>query len=145
MTTSEFLYKKYGDPREKAAYRMMSVNTVPEHIRKEIPCLPKKIYCNDIFFLYFVKALELVVFRGLQKQIKTYDGCYNVRPIRGYNDIWSTHSWGCAFDINAKRNKLGKEPEMSPQLVACFDQWFDWGGNFRRKDGMHFQIKTELL
>ena len=32
---------------------------------------------------------------------------------------------------------------MSPQLVKCFtDANFDWGGNWKTPDGMHFQLAT---
>jgi hypothetical protein len=32
---------------------------------------------------------------------------------------------------------------MSPELVACFkDAGFDWGGEWSKPDGMHFQLSA---
>ena len=88
-------------------------------------------------------ALNLIVNKGLQSQLFTFDGCYNIRPVRGGNQM-SAHSWGLAIDINAQSNRLGMQPSMSQELVQCFEQMgFDWGGKFHRMDGMHFSYCFE--
>ena len=75
-------------------------------------------------------------------ELKTWDGCFNVRRKRGLKSL-SLHSWGIAIDVNAAWNGLGKEPTLSKEFVQCFiDAGFDWGGTWTRKDGMHFQLKT---
>ena len=147
MGKSDYLLQKLGDPTKKESYKHMSLHVMPVDIVEKIPCMPKKIYCNKKFFGYLINSLRLVIFRGLEMQIKTYDGCYNVRPIRGHEDknTYSTHSWGVAIDINKKENPLGKKPLISEELVACFDLWFDWGGRFKRQDGMHFELKKDLI
>ena len=146
-------YQKYGDPiKEKA----MVVYDVPPHL--EIGVIPKKIYCNKDLRGPLEKALTNLVERGHVSELKTWDGCFNIRPIRGYEqryfaarksgdieaamDLLSTHAWGMAIDVNAAWNRLGSKPTLSDGFVACFtDAGFTWGGTFRRKDGMHFEVR----
>jgi hypothetical protein len=53
----------------------------------------------------------------------------------------SLHSWGIAIDVTAFENGLGKEPKLSSGFVKCFtDAGFEWGGTWKRKDGMHFEL-----
>ena len=53
----------------------------------------------------------------------------------------SLHSWGIAIDVNAFENGLNQIPKLSPGFVKCFtDAGFEWGGTWKRKDGMHFQL-----
>lgn len=111
---------------------------IPENIW--FPALPKRIYCNTRMIKPLTSALEKVRDRGLQEQIKTWDGCFNIRKKRGAVSP-SLHSWGLAIDINAAWNGFNKPPTMSPELVACFtESGFDWGGKWSKPDGMHFQL-----
>ena len=126
----------YGDPKLE---RNMVSWKVPDEVRFDP--IPKKIYCNRDLVDPLLRALRLVKVRGLQDEIKSWDGCFNIRLERGSEHRWSIHSWGLAFDINAFENKLGTTPTMSPLLVKCFtDAGLDWGGAWKRKDGMHFQL-----
>lgn len=103
------------------------------------PCI--HIYCNKDMEPVLDAALDLVEERGLKDQLKSMDGCYIIRFIRGSTSEQSTHSFGCALDLNASENKLGDNPSFSKELVACFkDVGFTWGGEFTRKDGMHFEF-----
>lgn len=96
-------------------------------------------WCNKLMIAPFQKALSSVVKAGLADKLHTFDGCYNVRYIRGRKNL-STHSWGISIDLDASRNPLGAEPKMHPGVVSCFENnGFVWGGRWRRKDGMHFQ------
>lgn len=139
MVTSHQAFAKFGSPENHVG---MATFLTP--LAGSIRCLPPKIYMNKAMLLPLTTALSNVFKRDLGEELHTFDGCFCIRKIRGYeNDpqAWSLHSWGIAIDFNAKDNPLGKEPTMSPQLVACFtDAGFDWGGNFSRKDGMHFQL-----
>jgi hypothetical protein len=72
--------------------------------------------------------------------MKTWDGCFIIRQKRGLTSL-SLHSWANAFDVNAFENQLGQTPKLSSAFVKCFtDAGMDWGGIWRRKDPMHFQI-----
>lgn len=141
MVTSKDCLKKYGKPTVQMEYQNMVLWDVPNWINKELPAIPNKIYCNKDLVKPLQQAFENIINRGLQKELKTWDGCFNIRKKRGLRS-WSLHSWAIAIDINAAWNGLKQSPQISLCLVKCFtDAGFDWGGNWTRKDGMHFQLK----
>jgi hypothetical protein len=99
------------------------------------------IYMNTDFAAPFEAALRHICYRGLAGQLKTFDGCWNIRPIRGEPNCLSEHAYGNAIDINAATNVLGQTPTLSPELVQCFDDAkLFWGGRFKRLDGMHVAL-----
>lgn len=147
IKTSEEAMQKYGPiisgkwPNES---QWMTLYDCPDWLEKHLtgldgkPC--KRIYCNKDLLIPLTRAFENVKDRGLLDQVKTFDGCFSIRMQRGSSDKISTHSYGLAIDIAAGENPLGQDPKMSKELVDCFtDVGFIWGGNFLRKDGMHFQ------
>lgn len=96
---------------------------------------------------------------GLLQYVETWNGSFVPRykrgrapkPVAGVpvkaqfaNAALSNHSWGTAFDINAKAYPLGKvvpagDAMRELALVANEHRWF-WGGDFKsRPDGMHFE------
>lgn len=102
------------------------------------------IYCNKDMAAPLVRAFHNVVERGLCDQLKTFDGCYNIRFIRGQTGTLSTHSYALAVDFNAATNMLGTNGDMSDELAECFtDEGFTWGKEFSRKDPMHFQFGVQ--
>lgn len=152
MLTNKDLYQAFGHPKDE---KNMILFDVP--IELEIGLIPRKIYCNKVIIEPLKKAFQSLIERDFVKELKTWDGCFNVRPVRGYEkkykdamrqkdlslaiSLLSIHSWGCAIDLNAFENGLGATPKLSKGFVKCFtDAGFDWGGNFKRKDGMHFQL-----
>jgi len=133
--------KVLGDPRTNEAKYMVLWNVPVNLLQGKIP---KRIYCNKRMIEPLTKAFSDIISKGLVDELTSWDGCFNVRPIRGYNSVWSLHSWGIAIDINAKANRLGTKGNISSALVKCFtDNGFDWGGVWTRPDPMHFQL-TEL-
>lgn len=101
----------------------------------------QRIYCNRDMAGSLYQALQNVIARGLAHELETFDGCLMVRSIRGDEETVSTHAYALAIDLNARWNRLGQPPTLSHALVKCFtDEGFLWGGDFRRKDGMHFQL-----
>lgn len=87
---------------------------------------------------------------GLLSHIKTFDGAWVARFIRGKaaEQILSNHAFGTAFDINCKWNPFGGKPAPSGQagcvyaLIPLANKFgFYWGGHFKnKKDGMHFEV-----
>ncbi|MCL2324957.1 MAG: glucosaminidase domain-containing protein [Proteobacteria bacterium] len=75
-------------------------------------------------------------------------GCFNERKVAN-SDVWSTHSWGIAIDIDAANNPMkstGREPLASPEAAKFWDIVESHGGRSigRAKgyDWMHFQFAT---
>jgi len=137
MVTSAQCLKKYGDPVLQKNLVMWDVPTT-----LEVGIIPKKIYCNKDLVGPLSKALTALIATGYVKELKTWDGCFNIRKKRGLSSM-SLHSWGIAIDVNAFENGLNMTPKLSAGFVKCFtDNGFDWGGTWTRKDGMHFQLKT---
>ena len=137
MVTSAQALKKYGDPTKESS---MVVWDVPGYL--EVGVIPKKLYCNKDMVAPLTQAFTNLTSRGKASELKTFDGCFNIRKKRGLSSM-SLHSWGIAIDVNAAWNQLNMTPTLSPEFVKCFtDAGFDWGGTWQRKDGMHFQLKS---
>ena len=135
MVTSAQCLKKYGDPTLEKG---MVVWDVPNSL--EIGVIPKKIYCNKDLVLPLQQAFKNLIDTGRVAELKTWDGCFNIRKKRGLSSM-SLHSWGLAIDVNSSWNQLGKIPTLSDEFVKCFtDAGFTWGGTWKRCDPMHFQI-----
>lgn len=137
MLTAALCQKKYGDPETE---KFMTVWDVPTEL--EIGVIPKKLYCNRDLVKPLEQAFRNLIKTGFIKELKTWDGCFNIRKKRGATSP-SLHSWGVAIDVNAAWNGFGKPPTLSAGFVKCFtDAGFDWGGSWTKPDGMHFQLKT---
>jgi len=159
---STALYKKYGLPGQAFLKKNMVMLDLPADIAAALPVVPKRLYINNALITPLENALRCLIIRGKHTELKTWDGLYNNRPIRGYEKKYaaavasgnnelagkylSYHAWGTAIDVNAAWNGLGKTPSLSAGFVKCFtDNGFIWGGNFARKDGMHFQLADEYI
>jgi hypothetical protein len=73
------------------------------------------------------------------------DWGYCYRDVRGINGTLSNHSSGTAVDIDSKKHPMGKARTFAPPAVEiiqnlCKKYGIVWGGNFTRKDEMHFEI-----
>lgn len=106
------------------------------------------IACNVDIHVPLTKALQAVHDKNLGHVLKTFNGCFNIRMVRGTKSSPSAHAYGLALDLNARENPLGATHGgfyNEPEFVKCFtDQGFDWGGNFHsRKDPMHFSYCWE--
>lgn len=143
MITAAQCLKKYGLPGDpKTEGRFIRVWNVPADIVALMPVIPHRIYCNVDLVRPLETALRQLITRGQTKELKTWDGCYQVRNKRGQSSL-SIHSWALAIDVNAAWNAFGKAPTLSPPFVQCFlEAGFDWGGVWSKPDGMHFQLAS---
>jgi hypothetical protein len=136
MVTSQQALKKYGIPT--ASNPNLVLWDVPAEL--EIGLIPKRIYCNKDMIAPLSAAFKMLITTGCVAELKTWDGCFNIRKKRGLSSM-SLHSWAIAIDVNAFENGLNQKPKLSNLFVSCFTtNGFDWGGYWKRKDGMHFQL-----
>lgn len=136
MVTSQQALKKYGTPAINNPHLVLW--DVPKEL--EIGLIPKRIYCNKDLIGPLSEAFKKLIETKAVNELKTWDGCFNIRKKRGLSSM-SLHSWGLAVDMNAFENGLGQTPKLSKQFVECFtSSGFDWGGTWKRKDGMHMQL-----
>lgn len=104
----------------------------------------KQIFCNQAIHAPLMQALLNLQDARILDELNTFDGCYNVRMVRGSTTKWSTHSWGMALDVNAFGNELGRVPTVSKQFVDCWKAaGWNWGGDYKRLDGMHYAFVNE--
>lgn len=135
MITSKDCLKKYGAPELEANMVLWDVPSL-----YEIGVIPKKIYCNRDTIAPLTIAFVNLIATGRVNELKTWDGCFNIRQKRGGSSP-SLHSWGVAVDVNSLDNKMGEPSTLSPEFVKCWtDAGFDWGGGWLHKDSMHFQL-----
>jgi len=133
-------------PHQAQWMRMLEIqpNMFPEWMVMDTKMPVKHIACNVDMYPALDNALRAIAKKGLAKFLKTYDGCFNIRPVRGSNNF-SWHSYGLAIDLNAETNPMGQTKgdfRDHMDVVQCFkDESFVWGGDFNgRKDNMHFQF-----
>ncbi len=98
MVTSAQCLKKYGNPE---LHRNMILWDIPTEL--EIGVLPKRLYCNKDIIEPLSKAFKALIVSGCVMELKTFDGCFNIRKKRGLVSM-SLHSWGIAIDVNAFEN-----------------------------------------
>lgn len=101
-----------------------------------------KVYCNKDMAKALIDTLELLHIRNLLREIKTFDGCYMPRFVRGRAGVYSWHSYALALDFNSKENPLGQPSKWSEEFLNTWvENGFIVGARFNhRKDAMHFQF-----
>lgn len=162
-TESELL-KFYGDP-DVNDDGMPDVKFEAKNLTKIVPPYPmfwtwnmrpvssirihKK--CADSLMRCLTKIGELPPATIEKYHLNRCGGGYNFRSIRGQGNRLSMHAYGCAIDIADDLNPLGKRPDplrltMPKVVVDIFaEEGWDWGGLWKRPDGMHFQAAKEGL
>lgn len=99
------------------------------------------IYCNKDMAPSLITAFELLHMRKLMPELKSYDGCFAIRDVRGRPGILSAHSYGLAIDLNASLMPLNAVSLWSEAFVNTWKELgFIWGGDFKsRCDAQHFE------
>lgn len=84
---------------------------------------------------------------GLLHFVRTWEGTYVPRFVRGSTKTLSNHSFGSAFDINAAWNGYGVQTALvgykgsvREMVQIANANGFYWGGHFSKLDGMHFEV-----
>ncbi len=121
-------------PKEISRYWINSLTNQPTRV----------IYCNKDMGSALILALDKIVDRGLEAELKSFDGCYSVRNTRVNPRAISCHAYALALDINAQTNVLGKPGDISEKLADCFtESGFTHGRTFHRRDDQHFSFAWE--
>ena len=147
----------YGDPAKPAFQnKWLRIYTLPADIAAHFPPYPgvphvSRIQMNTFAWEPFCAAFRELISTGLVKELKTYDGCVNLRYKRNQAEIpanRSIHSWGLALDFNAKLNPLGVVQGSRPGMFtkAFLDVWrrHGWTAGADFRDGMHFQFTNKF-
>lgn len=154
MTQRDLLNARFGNPVLNQA-KFEAQNMMLWDCQKEFPVLPfRRMYINRYILIPLQETFRLLQDAGLLTEIKTFDGCFNIRHIRGSTSVLSIHSWGLAVDFNASDNPLGLTREeciangLTPFSEAFFSVWRQTGWvcgiDFSRSDGMHMQYSKDF-
>jgi len=146
------LTAKYGYPKENAGYlKIIDLREFAEHLAHVRDFEGNKWSCrvwgHKALEEPLKKAFRLLCERGLADELKTYDGCFCIRPMKNGTRP-SVHAWALALDFNARTNPFqsdGSEDlitDFSEDFVRCFaEAGFEWGGLWTScHDAMHFQL-----
>jgi hypothetical protein len=116
-------------------------------VQQACPALPGSIALHRLAHGPFLALLGAWHAEGLLDRIRTFDGSWVPRFVRGSTTNLSPHAWGTAIDLNYRWNALGVTPALVGregcirELVPSANRlgWF-WGGHFNRPDGTHFEL-----
>lgn len=144
LLTAKDCLNIFGDPHKESS--MMRWNIPVSLQLPDVERFPEAIYCNKHIVSKLTAVLYEIKEKKLDHLLQTYDGCFNIRSSKGNSSHYSLHAWGLAVDFNAGSNKYGHIPTMDDRIVRIFkENGFDWGGEWSIPDGMHFQVKKEVI
>ena len=155
----KFRYRPAGTKGNPEAIRILDDWQAKNIVKVEIPQLvglkgaggAKSFWFHRLCARQIQAFFEAVEKVGLAHLLLTWGGSYVPRFIRGSRSVLSNHSFGSAFDINVPWNYMGSVPALVGkkgsvreivELAAKFGLF--WGGYFRRKDGMHFEVARPM-
>jgi len=153
LLTPKMCLEKFGTPQDTVIWqsKVLEVWTPLIHLScleravYSSSALPGKIFMNKKMVPHFTGVIKRLIAEGLFPFIRSWDGCFNIRKVSNSTKL-SLHAWALAIDFNAAWNRPGKKPAMDPRIVKSFkESGFNWGGDFKRPDGMHMELKPELI
>lgn len=107
-------------------------------IRLHRKCAASFIRISEEIWRFADKSQKIIEHYGLH----LCGGGYNFRVMRGGSAL-SMHAFGAAIDFDPERNAFGdKSPRFAefPKVIEFFGrEGWEWGGFWKKKDGMHFQ------
>lgn len=144
MNAIDALIQKFGNPLLDPSQIQQYVVQwkVPAYIRAAIPALPAVIPVNADVVEPLERTFRDLIKKGYAKEIKTFDGTFNVRPQTGTISTPSTHAFAYSIDLNAALNPWqGAVTWSSGFLQVWRDNGWILGAEFKppRVDGMHFE------
>lgn len=134
------LFTRYGDPRE-AGWENKWLNNW--HVKSVFNWFPaEEMYIHKHFRPILEKAFRLLEIKNLHKEIKSFEGCYEIRGMGANETVLSVHSWGAGIDLNTQDNPLGSQGAWSNAFLDAMQQCDvfcgqNWSG---RKDPKHFAM-----
>ena len=142
-------FKWHDDPARKGAITIPG-DWILHNLARIAPPLPipapsgrliREITCHHLIADQLTSALAYIRDHHLGDHIHTWDGCWVPRHMNwNPSKPLSSHSWGIAFDINAAQFPFGLRRQQEPSLVNALAKFgFEWGGNWRVPDSMHFE------
>lgn len=145
MSAQQQMITKYGPP--SAAY--VQEYCVVWNVQADFSWFPVSHFLvNSDFKVILTKAFTALQEGSLQGEIKTFDGCYNDRSVRGSTAI-SMHAWAAAIDFNAACDGMvvnptteQREGTWTPAFISAMKgAGLFYGGDFIvRADPMHFSL-----
>jgi hypothetical protein len=129
-------------PNETHWMRTIAIPKCAHHIVNSASGKPwQTVYINADAMRPLIDVIELLHVRDLLKEIKTFDGCFSVRYVRGREGIPSLHCYGIAIDLNAEEMPLGSPSKWSEKFIRTWkEKGWQCGKDFAtRIDAQHFQ------
>lgn len=134
------LFTRYGDPRDPGWENKWLTTW---NIKSVFPWFPASdITLHKHFKPILERALSILDANGSHKEVKTFDGAFEIRGMGTNQSVLSVHSWGAAIDLNAIQNPIGSNGVWSEQFIESMQQanifcGQNWTG---RKDPKHFAM-----
>lgn len=104
------------------------------------------IFCHQMIEPVIKDALNVIHEAGLIDELVVIQGYAPRRKNHKPSAPLSAHAWGIAFDLNPQRNLPGNPtPQFishHPIVLIMKSFGFNWGGDWKTPDPMHFQWCT---